>query len=155
MSCFFYIQTLMKETPSLSFQEKSLWLVFTSLLLAFGLYFFVAFDAVQPNLVANVTPRQTALFGVVIGLTVLLQVAGHIVIALWERRTAKDERDRLIGLKGARWGSYVLVVGVFFALCSALLTEGNFVFAHVLLAFWIVSQLVETGSQLVLHRRGA
>ena len=58
-------------------------------------------------------------------------------------------------MKGTRNAAYVLASGTFFALCAALLTKGNFVFTHVLLGFWVLAQLVEIGSQLVLHRRGA
>jgi hypothetical protein len=77
------------------------------------------------------------------------------VIAIVDRRSETDERDRLIGLKGARNGSVVLATGVFCSLCLAVLTTGNFVFTHVLLAFWVAAQLVEYGSQLILYRRGA
>ena len=49
----------------------------------------------------------------------------------------------------------MLATGVFFALCAALLTQGNFVFTHVLLAFWVLAQLMQIGSQLFLYRREA
>ena len=61
----------------------------------------------------------------------------------------------MIELKGTRNAAYVLATGVFLALCAALLTEGNFVFSHVLLGAWVLAQLVQIGSQLVLYRRGA
>jgi hypothetical protein len=61
----------------------------------------------------------------------------------------------LIELYGTRNGAYVLAAGAFFALCTALFTQGNFVFMHVLLGFWVLAQLVEIGSQLLLYRRGA
>jgi len=48
----------------------------------------------------------------------------------------------------------VLATGVFLALCTALLTNGNFLFMHVLLAFWVLAQLAEIGSRLFLYRRG-
>jgi hypothetical protein len=86
---------------------------------------------------------------------VVAQVVGHALIAVAGRRTETDERDRLIELKGTRNAAYVLATGIFLALCAALLTRGNFVFTHVLLGFWVLAQLVEIGSQLVLHRRGA
>ena len=86
---------------------------------------------------------------------VIMQIVGHIVIAIVDRRTETDERDRLIELKGTRNAAYVLATGVFLALCTALLTEGNFVFTHVLLGFWVLAQMMEIGSQLFLYRRGA
>jgi hypothetical protein len=136
---------------SLSFQEKSLWLMFVSLVGVFGFYFVT----VLPTDAANVMPQQVVLFALAVVMLVILQIAGHIVIAIVDRRTETDERDRLIGLKGTRNAGYVLATGVFFALCAAIVTEGNFVFTHLLLAFWVLAQLVEIGSQLFLYRRGS
>jgi hypothetical protein len=135
----------------LTFQEKSLWLMFVSLVAGFGFYFL----QVLPMAAANVMPQQVVLFAVAVVVLVILQVAGHIVIAIMDRRTETDERDRLIALKGTRNAAYVLATGVFLALCAAMVTEGNFVFTHLLLGFWVLAQLVEIGSQLFLYRRGS
>jgi uncharacterized BrkB/YihY/UPF0761 family membrane protein len=135
----------------LSFQEKSLWLMFVSLVAGFGFYFIT----VMPAAALNVMPHQVVLFTLAVALLVIVQIAGHIVIAIADRRTDTDERDALIELKGTRNASYVLATGVFLALCAALLTDGNFVFTHVLLGSWVVAQLVEIGSQLFLYRRQA
>ena len=134
-----------------SFQEKSLWLMLVSLIVCSGLYF----GAGLPSPSANVRPDQMVLFGLAVGLLVVLQIVGHLAIVVLDRRTQTDERDRLIGLKATRNAAYVLATGVFFALCAALWTSGNFVFTHVLLGSWVLAQLVETGSQPYLHRRGA
>lgn len=136
---------------NLSFQEKSLWLTFVSLIGAFGLYF----AQVLPAEATSILPPQIGLFVAVIVLMVIVQIIGHVVIAIIDRRSETDERDRLIALTGTRNGSFVLATGVFLALCAAVFTPGNFTFAHVLLAFWVLAQLVETGSQLYLYRRGA
>jgi len=136
---------------SLSFQEKSLWLMFVSLVGGFTFYFV----RVLPSDTVDVLPPQIVSFVLAVVVLVIVQIVGHIVIAIADRRTETDERDRLIELKGARNASHVLATGVFLALCAALLTEGNFVFTHVLLGFWVLSQLVEIGSQLFLYRRGA
>lgn len=141
---------------SLSFQEKSLWLMFVSLIGTFGLYFSLVWRTILPaDAAANVTPHHVALFSLAVVLLVITQVVGHVLIAIVDRRTGTDERDRLIGLKGTRNAAYVLATGVFFALCAAVLTEGNFIFTHVLLGFWVAAQLTEVGSQLFLYRRGA
>jgi 4-hydroxybenzoate polyprenyltransferase len=136
---------------SLSFQEKSLWLMLVSLIAALGFYFIT----VLPAAGVDVMPQQVVLFVLAIVLLVVMQIVGHAVIAIMDRRTGTDERDRLIGLKGTRNASYVLATGIFLALCAALWTEGDFLFTHLLLGFWGLAQLVEIGSQLVLYRRGA
>ena len=132
-----------------SFQEKSLWVTFVSLIAGFAFYVANVF----PTSAVNVMPHQIVLFGIAVALLVFTQIAGHVVIAVLDRRTETDERDRLIELKGSRNASYLLATGIFFSLCAALLTEGNFVFTHVLLGFWLLSQLLEIGSQLFLYRR--
>jgi Na+/melibiose symporter-like transporter len=134
----------------LSFREKSLWLMFATLIASFGFYFLT----VLPPSAADVVPQQVVLFVVAVVLLVIMQVVGHILIAVVDRRADTDERDRLIELKGTRNAGYVLATGVFLSLCAALVTDGNFVFTHLLLGFWVLAQLVETGSQLFLYRRG-
>jgi len=134
-----------------SFHEKSLWLMFVSLICAFGFYF----ATILGIRTVDIMPSQVILFGVAVVALVIAQIVGHIMIAIVDRRSQADERDRLIALKGTRNGAYVLATGVFFALLTALVTEGNFVFAHVLLGFWVVAQLAEIGTQLMLYRRGA
>ena len=135
----------------LSFQEKSLWTIFLGLIVAFGFYFV----GVLPAAGTSVTRDQVALFVAAVALLVVTQIAGHVVVAVRDRRSEPDERARLIELKGARNGGYTLAIGIFLALFAALHTEGNFVFTHLLLAFWVLAQLVEVGSQLFLHRRGS
>ncbi len=135
---------------SLSYQEKCLWLMFVTLLGFFGFYFAMALSTSS----VDVRPQQVALFVLAVVLMVIAQVGGHIVIAILDRRFRTDERDRLIALKGTRNGDFVLATGVFLSLCAAVVTEGNFIFTHLLLAFWVVSQLVDFASQLYLQRRG-
>ncbi len=141
---------------SVTFQEKSLWVTFAGLLVAFAAYLSLAYASILPSAAAkDVLPHQAALFMVTTLLLVIILVAGHVVIAVVDRRSQTDERDRLIALQGGRNGSFVLACGVFLSLCTALLTEGNAVMAHVLLGFWVLAQAVEIVSQLILYRRGA
>jgi len=136
----------------LSFQEKSLWLMLViSLVGCSALYG----AAVVPGYGPDVQPHQVVFFALVVALLVVLQVVGHAVIAIVDRRPGTDERDRLIGLLGTRNAAYVLATGVFASLWTALVTDGNFVVVHVLLGSWVLAQLVEIGSQLWLYRRGA
>jgi hypothetical protein len=134
-----------------SFREKSLWLMFVSLVLTFTFYF----ATVLPSNATHVESRHVALFVLAVVILVIVAIVGNIVIAILDRRTAPDERDRLIELKGKRNASYVMATGVFLALCIPLLTPGTFLLTHVLLGCWVLAQLVEIGSQLVLLRQGA
>jgi hypothetical protein len=140
----------MEDAMNLSFQEKSLWLMFASLFGVFGFYFVT----VLPADTVDVQPQQVVFFVLAVVVLVIMAIVGHVVIAIVDRHRETDERDRLIALKGVRNGSYVLATGVFLALCVAMLTKGNFMFTHLLLGFWVLAQLVEIGSQLFLLRRG-
>jgi len=137
---------------SLSFREKSLWLTFLGLVAAYGAYF----AAVLPGATAQVDlrPPQLGMLSLAVVALSVLQVVGQVVFAVFDRRTASDERDHLIALRGARNGGAVLSCAVAFALATALLRPGNFAFVHVLLAGWVVSQLVATGTEIALQRRG-
>lgn len=135
----------------MTYREKSLWLVGISLLLVFGLYFW----RVLPASAADVLPNQIGLFAAAVSLLVALQVLGHALIAILDRRTEPDERDRRIGLIGERNGSFVLATGVSLSLFLAVFTQGNFLFTHVLLAFWVLASLVSIGTSLWLYRHGA
>lgn len=134
----------------LTFEEKSLWVLFLGLLGVYGYYF----SMVLPTDAVNVMPQHKVLFAMAVAYLVASQVVGHILIAIVDPRDDTDERDRLIELKGTRVGSWVLAAGVFITLVVAVQTEGNFLFTHVLLGSWVLSQLVEIGSQLYLYRRG-
>ncbi len=135
----------------LSFPEKSLWLQLVGLVAVFGVYF----ATVLPATTTDVTPSQIALFVLVVVALATLQAAGHIAIAIADRRTDTDERDRIIALKGTRNAAYVLATGVFFSLCAALVIDGNFAFMHILLGSWVLAELVGIASQLMMYRRGA
>lgn len=134
-----------------SFKQKSLWLVLTSLVMVFGTYFGTTLPGHGPM----VGSEEIIRFAMAVIAVIVLQIIGHILITIVDRRTDPDERDQLIGLKGARNGNVVLAVGVFLSLSTAVLVEGNFAFTHVLLGFWIVSQIVEIVSQLIHYHRGA
>lgn len=141
---------------SMSFQEKSQWVTLVALLVAFSGYIKSAWLVLlDPPVVRDIGPAQAGLFLSATFLLVIILVAGHIVISMFDRDTETDERDRQIELKGERWGSFVLASGVFATLCVAVNTEGNAIMAHVLLGSWVLAQIVETLSQIIMYRRGS
>ena len=141
---------------SITFREKSLWVTLLGLGLTFGGYFGSVYATSRHLPVSkDLLPLHAGLFiGATVALVVIL-VAGHIAMALLDRRTEPDERDRSIELRAGSYGSFVLATGVVLALCAAVLTEGNAVMAHVLLGFWVLAQGVDIVCQLVLHHRGS
>jgi hypothetical protein len=112
------------------------------------------FSMVLPTDAVNVMPQHMVLFGGGGRVPRRLAGRGRIHLAIVDPRDETDERDRLIELKERAW-ALVLAAGVFTSLVVAVQTQGNFLFTHVLLGSWVLAQLVETGSQLYLYRRGA
>lgn len=146
---------------NLTFKEKSLWLMLIGLF-AFSVFYGYQTNQInqllQPNtdwLAMTVLPPMIGLFIAATILLVIISVVGHIVLALIDRRTDEDERDQLIALKAERIGGYVLATGVFCALCVAVVASGNFLFSQVLLAFWVLAQIVTYATQLIIYRKEA
>jgi hypothetical protein len=77
---------------------------------------------------------------------VVLAVVSHVAIALANPKEADayDERDRLIALRGERVGGYVL----------AMAELAPFYIAHALLLAWVLAELGEGATKIVLYRRG-
>lgn len=140
---------------NLSFQEKSLWLILISLVVCFGWYFNQALRIQTEQVFAP----HIALFVVMMVFLVVVQIVGNTVFAIAHRRELErgvqsDERDKLIRWKSNSHASYLLAVGVFLSLCVALFVPGNYVFMHVLLAFWVASQILALALQLYYYQRG-
>lgn len=140
---------------SITFREKSLWLLLVSLCVAFAVYFAFAFA----NASSQVEYKEVGAFIGIVVVLIVVQIIGHTLLGIASRRelaaeVQSDERDELVRLKGTRLGSYVLTVGVFLSLCVGIFVRGNFAFVHVLLAFWVLAQATEYATQLVLYRRG-
>lgn len=136
----------------LSFKEKMHWVTIIALAVIYGSYFLIVLPPESPDVSGN----QVVLFVILLVPLILIFIVGAIVAAVTGRRSEveDDERDRLIELKGIRNGAYVLGTGVFTAIASALVMDGNFWVIHVLFASLVLSELVESASQLVYYRWG-
>lgn len=138
-----------------SFQEKSLWLVMLSLIAGFIWYFSHALQIKSEQLLAP----HIVLFVVMVVFVIIAQIVGNILFAIAHHRelargVQQDERDRLIRWKAQSLASYVLGAGVALSLAASILVPGNFVFTHVLLAFWAASQVLALALQLYFYQRG-
>lgn len=135
----------------LTTEEKRLWLSFASTVVIFGYYL------VRALTIGEGHPGEIlGLFISVVVLQAVVAGVGEVVLVLRarERPERVDERDRKIALRAARNAYYVLVVGVWCALTTAVLPVGAFWYGHVLLVAFLVAELARFGSQLVYYRRG-
>src|SRR5215471_10105706 len=100
----------------MSFREKSAWISF-GCLLAVGGFWFRNIVRVELYHVRQANPMLAFLS--LLGALILAEIALHLVIALRdpkEARTPKDEREKLIDLKAARVGFYVLMTGAWLSI---------------------------------------
>lgn len=98
--------------------------------------------------------------GLLIGLVVtfvIIAIVGNIILASSNiaESDAVDERDKLIELKGERYGGWALSVGALAALALAMTDQATFWIAQVILAGLVLSEITSSASQLVMYRRGA
>jgi hypothetical protein len=144
----------------MSFREKSLWVMLLAMALATFFYghavAYVSHEQFETVAWRSMTVNapMVVMFHIAVAVLVAFAIFGHLVIVLFDRRTDEDERDRLIALKGAQVGGFVLATGVFFALWLAVISTGNFGFTQLLLAFWVLAQMTDYAVQIWLHRRG-
>ena len=141
---------------SLSYQERSLWGSLVAELVVYVPYFVWHFHVRTQNSVGNVAGMIAAI--------IVLQIILQSIIAAVTRHRIKDERDKLIELRGYRAGyltlASVMVVGLGMLWLHTMrgdfpIHEG-FVGLHFLNVFFgmlVISDVVKTAAQIVAYRR--
>lgn len=134
------------------FNENFQWISFFGVAGIYGYYF----SKVLPPAGPDVTAEQIVFFTVLIVLLVVIYIVGAILCTALDRFKdyEEDERDKLIRLKGRRSASYILALGVAVGMACAFFTQGNFWVMHALLGTLVVSQLIESATQIFYYRRG-
>ncbi len=138
--------------PNLSYQERSLYGALLADLAVFVPYFvYIHIHHPTINFIAGA-----------ITILIVVQIVLQTIIAMISRNRLKDERDRLILLRGYRAG-YVTVLAVMLFLMAALwlhTTLGqinpNHMALHFLSVFFatlMLAELVKTITQLIAYRR--
>jgi hypothetical protein len=136
----------------LSYREKTLYASLAAELVVYGPYFFLH----QQNSVNKVA-------GMIVGI-IALQAVLQLVIAVVTRNRMKDERDRLIELRGYRAGyltiATLMVVGLgmlwFHATFGHIHLDNGMVGLHFLSVFFgmlVIADIVKTAAQIVSYRR--
>jgi hypothetical protein len=138
----------------MSFPEKSAITMIGVLVAVYGGYALVILRwlAVEP---AEEIAYQPLMVVAVIPLTVLA-AGSHIILAVLDPRGANeyDERDRLITLRSERVACYVLAVAMFCGVTLTMVEVPHFWIAHTLMLLWVLAEIVEGISKVVLYRRG-
>ena len=140
----------------MSFEEKSTWISLAIILLVSTGYFTQVFEGISAGDLdkADITGL---FFGAVITV-VVLEVALHIAIAIFNVRDADqsmDERDRLYAVKAGNISGWVLGIGVLTIAAHTFIQDLNpLLVANLLLFMVFVSQIASYALKLFYYRRG-
>lgn len=135
-----------------SFEEKSVWVQFLSLVLVLGAYFVISGSLLARG-VFTLVP-YVPLFAVAVVVLVIILIIGHALAAITGRAEPRDERDRLIGWRAESNSSWLLAAGVFAAICALIAGIEAVWIAHLLLASLFASELLKLSLQILYYRRG-
>lgn len=145
----------------MSYKEKSVLGIAFTVLVVMGWFFSQAFSMLEGG-----DPRPGALLWLsipVVIATIVLEVLIEAVLGVVHRDDAgEDERDRLFDLRGERTASYVLHIGVYFAIGHLMINDlmdqldDAALFVSVMLFFGAVTlaTLAKCGTQVFAYRRG-
>lgn len=144
------------KSLNMTFEEKSTWISLGILLFVFSGYFSQVFNELLTDTL-NKTEASGLFIGAVVTI-VVLQIALHIVIAIFDARNAeqpKDERDKLFAMKAGNISGLILGAGVLVIAAQTFLSDLNSLWvANLLLFIVLVSQVVSDVLRLFYYRRG-
>lgn len=135
-----------------SFEEKSAWIQFTSLLLALAGYGYVAGNLLAEGVMAM--PAYAAVLGASVVLIVIVNVVGHVAVALLGGTQERDERDRLIEWRAESRSGWLLSTGVVLSIGGLAAGFGPVWIGNALLLSLFLAELLRLALQLVDYRRG-
>lgn len=140
----------------MSFQEKGAIVMTSVLVIVYGIYFTAVWRLLSTTSADEVVYQPLMIIATVPPL-IILAVLSHIVLALANPKeaNANDERDRLITLRAERIGGYVLAMGVFAGIVLAMIESPYFYIANALLLAWVLAEITERITKVVLYRRGS
>lgn len=137
----------------MSFREKIAWI---SLLSTTGIYSFYFWSVLHSGQKGG-RVYLGGLLGTVVAL-VFVQVVLTIAVAIFSPRDAKaprDERDRMIELRAARFAYAGLATSIAFACFFGAFDPPIIFNTNALLFVLVVAETMRSGCQIVQYRRGA
>lgn len=135
-----------------SFEEKSAWIQLLGMVATLALYALLASRILARGIIEPVA--FVPVFILAVGVMVVVLVAGHVVVAIADRRTGSDERDRMIGWRAESNASWIVAVGVLTAVAGLVLAVERVWIAHLLMVSLFLAAIVKYVWQLIYYRRG-
>jgi len=159
------VRTNRQGEKNMSFQEKNITASLVTFTMILGFYLFRMLQMIQSDSFTSTDVFR--LWGIVIALaivaTIALIILTHIVSAIIqaiktkeepEIEDIKDERDKLIDLKGTQVTYTVSSIGVFLSMLTFVLGQPPLVMFSLLIFFGVFAQIIGDLSRLYFYRRG-
>ena len=139
----------------MAFREKTAWLSFATLLVAYSIYFALIGSEAQRAQQQLITIIWT--FGAVAVTQAIVVIIGSILLAATSTKDARapaDERDRAIARRGASISYYVLLVGV--TIVGVVMPFGatSLKIINAALGAIVLAEVVRNAVILLSYRRG-
>jgi uncharacterized membrane protein len=141
------------KANTMSFREKSAWIMILSMLGVYGFYFGTL------SRVAAAGRADSFHYGSLLAETVfalvIVQIVLTVVIAVFNPRDAKtprDEREQMIALKSTRFAFYVLSSGALCVCLYAAFYPSGFYIVNGLLFVLVLSEVARAAGSIALYR---
>jgi uncharacterized membrane protein len=137
----------------MSFREKTAWVTLIAILFVSALFFAHGPDILR----GDFDLWELHLVGICIAAFILIEVVAYIVLYVRnpkDARTPKDERERLIDLKALRLAAYVYVLGSFLAIIASVHAPSGAVVGFLVLAAFVIAEVVNYSARIIYYRRG-
>ncbi len=139
----------------MTFKEKSTWVHLVTTIIIFGFYFSKTFTVFFSS--KTVDPNLFNLFISAVILLIIIEIILHIILGILfykQSEKGEDERDNLIELKATKVSYFILVLGVWITAASIIKITSPFILANIIMAFFILAEIVGWSIQLFHYRRG-
>ncbi len=137
---------------STSFEEKSVWIQLTGMIVGLGAYFVVAGRMAAEGVRAM--PAYAAVFMVAVVAMVVFLIVAYTLAALIRKPEPSDERDRLISWRSEHNSSWIAAVGILAAVTCMVFDVENVWTANVLLLSLAASEILGFVLRIVYYHRG-
>jgi uncharacterized membrane protein len=137
------VSNILDKEPTMTFPLKSAITTIGALILVYGGYFAILSTRVDDDAIRQFAYKPLLVLSAVA--VAMLMAMSHGVLAALSPSDANayDERDRQIGWRSSRIGSYVMAVGVFAVLVLVLYEAEHFYIANALLLVWVLAELAD------------
>lgn len=139
----------------MSFREKTHWVAFLALIIAFGWYFgsLPWAQIGSPQAVHSATGRMILVL-IIFLVPMIAATAWFAVRAPQDANLQEDERERMIHRRGTHIAYYPLVLGIWANIFLMFGGLSGGLAVNILIATLVAGELIRVGSQLYYYRRG-